>query len=252
MALCKVDGCQPSPTSRFRRGYCNAHYKRLVKYGDPLITRKVRNVCAVGGCGLLVTGHGWCSKHYTRWVRYGDPLYRIAGEVRDGKRICSQCGEDKPVELYGRNGNPPSRGLQNRVATGLNSRCKPCLAANRSEWRSRNPGYEYKPDDPRYYADAQQRWRTRNPDKVKKTAQARRARRFGATVEEFSPREIFDRDEWNCHICMWPIDSTIEYPDPLSPSIDHVIPLARGGEHSRANCRASHLRCNLKKQAKVA
>lgn len=30
-------------------------------------------VCAVDGCDLLAMTRGWCQKHYTRWRRHGDP-----------------------------------------------------------------------------------------------------------------------------------------------------------------------------------
>ncbi|WP_158070491.1 HNH endonuclease [Streptomyces luteocolor] len=33
----------------------------------------------------------------------------------------------------------------------------------------------------------------------------------------------------------------------MSPSLDHVIPLSRGGSHRRDNVQLAHLRCNLRK-----
>lgn len=76
---------------------------------------------------------------------------------------------------------------------------------------------------------------------------ARRARKLGATVEPFNSVEIFERDGWTCLICGDPIDRWAPYPHPDSVSLDHVVPLSRGGEHSRANTRCSHLRCNLRR-----
>jgi 5-methylcytosine-specific restriction endonuclease McrA len=34
-------------------------------------------------------------------------------------------------------------------------------------------------------------------------------------------------------------------------SLDHVIPISAGGEHSKANTQLAHLGCNAKKQAKI-
>lgn len=31
-------------------------------------------MCSIEGCGTRVYGRGWCEKHYTRWRRHGDPL----------------------------------------------------------------------------------------------------------------------------------------------------------------------------------
>lgn len=73
----------------------------------------------------------------------------------------------------------------------------------------------------------------------------RRARRAGATVEVFSHLEVFERDGWVCGICDQEVDRELAYPDPASVSLDHVVPLSLGGEHSRANTRPAHLRCNV-------
>lgn len=31
-------------------------------------------LCSVDGCGKLVIARGWCNAHWTRWRRHGDPL----------------------------------------------------------------------------------------------------------------------------------------------------------------------------------
>lgn len=75
-----------------------------------------------------------------------------------------------------------------------------------------------------------------------------RARFRNAVVESFPVLEIFERDNWTCQICFEPIDRKAKSPAPWSRSLDHRIPLARGGEHSRANCQAAHLWCNSAKK----
>lgn len=40
------------------------------------------------------------------------------------------------------------------------------------------------------------------------------------------------------------------YPNPLSASLDHVVPLAWGGEHTAANVQLAHLKCNVAKGAR--
>lgn len=50
--------------------------------------------------------------------------------------------------------------------------------------------------------------------------------------------------------CLYPgVPATLDvpWPDPLFASIDHVIPLSKGGLHERANLTCSHLRCNMVK-----
>lgn len=82
-------------------------------------------------------------------------------------------------------------------------------------------------------------------------AHGRRVRLEDATTERFDPREVYDRDGWICGICGRPIDRELAWPDPGSVSLDHVLPLAAGGEHSRANTQAAHWICNVRKGARI-
>lgn len=63
---------------------------------------------------------------------------------------------------------------------------------------------------------------------------------------------VFDRDDWVCQLCLELIPAGLTYPHPLYPSVDHVVPLARGGAHETDNMQAAHLRCNSVAQAKSA
>lgn len=59
---------------------------------------------------------------------------------------------------------------------------------------------------------------------------------------------IFERDGWACHICGDPVDRDAVVPDLAAPTLDHVVPLARGGEHSEANIKTAHFYCNSVKR----
>lgn len=63
------------------------------------------------------------------------------------------------------------------------------------------------------------------------------------TIEVFSRLEIAERDGWVCQLCSDPVDPALEWPDPLSQSLDHKTPLAKGGAHSRENCFLVHMQC---------
>jgi len=58
---------------------------------------------------------------------------------------------------------------------------------------------------------------------------------------------VFERDSWTCHLCSQRVDASLSGLDPDGPTIDHVTPLSRGGEHSYANTACAHRRCNLRK-----
>lgn len=95
-------------------------------------------------------------------------------------------------------------------------------------------------------------WRSENVERSRDTARSRRALRREVRVESFSSREVFERDGWVCGLCSEPIPRDVLWPDLRSPSIDHVVPIARGGEHSLANVQAAHLSCNSRKQDRVS
>jgi predicted nucleic acid-binding Zn ribbon protein len=78
----------------------------------------------------------------------------------------------------------------------------------------------------------------------------RRALRRLAVVEFFTNLEIFERDGWMCGICGEAVDPGCVYPDLMSASIDHVIPLVAGGQHSRDNVQCAHFICNSLKAAR--
>lgn len=59
--------------------------------------------------------------------------------------------------------------------------------------------------------------------------------------------ELGDRDGWRCGICGGRIDRSKQHPDPLSMSVDHIVPVALFGTNENENLQAAHLRCNLAK-----
>lgn len=88
-------------------------------------------------------------------------------------------------------------------------------------------------------------------DRMLSAGQNRRARGLGLD-QITSPRTLVaflvERDQGICGICEEDVEDT---EGPMRPSIDHVIPLARGGRHEIANLQLAHYRCNLSKGARV-
>lgn len=75
----------------------------------------------------------------------------------------------------------------------------------------------------------------------------RRARKLDAFVEDVIRVEIFERDGWRCQICRRKVDRNKVFPHPRSPTIDHIIPLAKGGTHEPRNVQTACFLCNSRK-----
>ena len=101
-------------------------------------------------------------------------------------------------------------------------------------------------------------WRERNPEKHRERVatsrsrnresynarqrihnQARRARERGQFVEFVDPVKVLEQHDGLCGICGEPVGDDFH--------VDHIVPLARGGEHSYANTQPAHPVCNAKK-----
>lgn len=57
-------------------------------------------------------------------------------------------------------------------------------------------------------------------------------------------RQIVIEEESDCGFCGHPVDKTLEWPHPLSASVDHIVRRRDGGTNARDNLRLAHVRCN--------
>lgn len=62
--------------------------------------------------------------------------------------------------------------------------------------------------------------------------------------------EIFKRDKYKCYICKLKLNKNNKVPHPLAPTIDHIIPLSKGGSHTAKNIKTCCFRCNCIKSDK--
>ena len=82
---CEIEGCGELI---YARSFCQMHYTRLRRHGDPLHvgSRHAQGECSVDGCDNDAIKRGWCNKHYTRWRLKGSPTapkHRAAKRRRD-------------------------------------------------------------------------------------------------------------------------------------------------------------------------
>lgn len=82
---------------------------------------------------------------------------------------------------------------------------------------------------------------------VWRTDATSRARQAGCRiVERFDREDVFERDHWQCQDCGIQCNQPDPY-DRTAATVDHVVPLHLGGEHSKANAQTLCLSCNARK-----
>ena len=237
-------------------GMCPKHYKAWKKYGDPdgkpEPRKRVVGVepCSIDGCDRPQSGRGWCGMHNYRRRTYGAADHRFGWEVRGGCKVCPRCGVDKPLSDY----SPAA------------SVCKACNALWAREHRRNTPRARqgklrvvvcdfcersFVGDGKRSRYCSSECFDANRNKANWKYVNKRRALLREALVESFDRVEIFERDDWVCQLCGTPVDRLATFPAPLSASLDHIIPISRGGTHEPGNAQCSHLRCNVSKGARM-
>jgi len=74
-----------------------------------------------------------------------------------------------------------------------------------------------------------------------------RALKLKAAYEDFSSIEVFERDGYRCQLCNRKTRPDFNQYHKLHPELDHIVPLSKGGEHSRRNTQCLCHLCNLQK-----
>lgn len=105
---------------------------------------------------------------------------------------------------------------------------------------------------------AQKRNKLRHEEALKKYTplidykkHSHRAKRFGCEFETgINLKKLINRDGIVCRICGKECnvnDKTYGSVGPTYPTIDHIVPLSKGGGHTWANVQVAHFICNSKK-----
>ena len=240
---CSMPGCDRALDCK---GLCGTHYRNLRKTGTPArlcpgcgldmvvlgasaayCSDACRPSCRIEWCENLTTGkRDVCAPHYSAIRKRGrDPRY---GLQRD--KSCVACGaEDWPDNGLRKYCSRACARLWYRTKGDFAREvaCASCGAVTSvfgSDWAN-----GHKVEGRKIRGD-----RTRCPDCVR----ARNA---------MSVQELRERDGGDCSICGKVVDFSRRFPDPLSPSVDHVIPLSRGGVNAPENLALACLGCNRKK-----
>lgn len=202
---------------------------------------KTDRTCTVDGCEREVGKHGargMCRKdYYAWWKAQGSVLPPVLTGVR-----CTHCGTEYDARHSTRKycSAPCGRLARRGESTGVTCQVDGCERTHQARgmckmhykrW-ARSNGLENPPSD---------KW----SDRRRSNRQARRALLNGATNNSPSlVSAIIDRDGTVCGWCGTDIDLQLEWPHPLSKSVDHIQPVSKQGAHTLSNTRLLHVRCN--------
>lgn len=145
------------------------------------------------------------------------------------------------------------------------SLCEKCYkSSDRSENREKYLAYgkEYRKNNPSYMTQYRNKnkdrirlttnaWRRNNRDSVSASQKKRRAKITNVRTEYIYPAYVFAKHNWKCAACGIRTPSTLV--GSLSkdePTLDHIIPISKGGSHSEENLQCLCRSCNSSKQAK--
>ena len=90
-----------------------------------------------------------------------------------------------------------------------------------------------------------------NKEYYKNKKNKRRVLKYNSEYIYINIYNIYKRDRWKCGICGLRVNKKLKHPHPYSASLDHIVPLSKGGSHTPSNVQLAHLRCNLSKGSKT-
>lgn len=226
---CKLDDCDEL---HFGLGYCRRHLGKLRRQGAVAFGGLPSKTCDEGGCKKPSFVRGLCNAHYQRHLAVGKLSWTRSGaRVPCLARGCECIAVDADSCLCPRH----MRNLRVRGRVPLVA----CIQCGMDLPQGVGPSRRY----------CEQCATTRYKAASRAYGHRRRAVVRGSSAERFPHVEIFERDGWRCQLCRCRVQRRLRHPHPMSASLDHRVPIAKGGPHTRANCQLAHLRCNLRKRA---
>ncbi len=214
--------------------------------------------CTIDGCERAVAARGWCRLHYHRWHRHGDPLHVTPWtpppQNRPRTTGCSSGGCAAPHFAKGM----CKSHYQQAYYVANRERLTQQQAANRAThqqrdadraraWRDANPDQakrnrdRYLRENAERLKDARRAYRAANRDLIRALNNRRKARLRNVAVNDLTGAEwvaIVVQYDGRCAYCGCT-------PDRIT--MDHVIPISKGGNHTASNVVPACGPCNFAK-----
>lgn len=153
-------------------------------------------------------------------------------------KTCKKCGEEKGLDCFAN---------QKSGKLGKRSRCRSCLSSQRNEHRANNRESHLKKRRD-YYAVSNElayvnNRNALNPGIAKAACANRKAKSMGLEdrITFTQVHDLFANHGWGCYYC------DVQSVDPSVMTLDHVVPLAKGGQNTIQNCVPACAECNSSK-----
>lgn len=190
----------------------------------------MKPICSIDGCSKPSQARGWCKTHWAQWRRTGDPEYRRPRYSKCTVDGCEKRPRSANAELcethYYRLRRTGSTEILPKIGPFVAGHCARCrepfviTARAAAAHGARYCSYTCKcRDDAANYSRRQRRASKR---------------------ERVEVRTVAERDGWICHICKRKVTEA-------DWSVDHLVPLICGGDHTYANVALAHANCNKKR-----
>jgi hypothetical protein len=162
--------------------------------------------------------------------------------VEQSKKCC-RCSKEFPLtnEYFAKD---------KRSKDGFFKACKPC---DREYNRKYGKAHKQKIladarkkywGDPEGHRQELREWEAANLDKDREWGLRRERLIRQNFIEKVELEVLYERDKGTCQLCMKQC-GRVEW------SMDHIIPLTKGGEHSYKNTQLAHRSCNASKRDKL-
>jgi len=53
--------------------------------------------------------------------------------------------------------------------------------------------------------------------------------------------------DWRCWVCKGTINRYLRFPNYMAATVEHIIPISKGGTHTWDNVAPAHAKCNFEK-----
>ena len=211
---------------------CGRMFEHSFMYTDraAYCSEECKPRCAVEGCDEPRRKRDWCVNHYETWRRTGDANTPIKNPWTT-EWVCVVCGVDVPKGSGRRKHCSPACQVIDSRLKGEIPRVSECaLCGVEIDLFARN------------YNGRKKRTDTRLCDKCGRV----NSREWYCHLPD-----LLARDNHACGICSQHIDPNLKYPNPMSATVDHILPRSLGGTNDVDNLQPSHALCNSTKQDRI-